>query len=487
LALDKCPGCGAALPAESHFCPSCGRPLGTAERPRPAGGGWVTFLDQAWDFFASTRVAAVLLVILALASVLGSLVEQEHLYQDWRPPHLYYPARYGPFWGNLYMRLGLTHAYSSVWYATLILLVVISLIVCSLQRLIPLHRMLVRPQVWKLPHFIRRQEVTAEVPGDLEQMAQRLRRRGYKVLRDRECLYADKGRISRYGPYIIHIGLLLVAFAGMAKAIPGWSETRDVWVPDGQTVKVPGTDFAITNYKFSMELYPSGAPSRFATDAAIVQDGREVRRQTIEVNRPLSYEGWRIYQASWREEPGIAHLRVTDQNGQVVGTVQVDLRQPEQEYVVGDGLKLVLRSYFHDFMVDPVTNQPTNASYEVKNPALFADFVSGDETVGRVALLVIPGKVVYDGPYAVDVAQVEKRWYTALKLHKDKTIPYMYAGLAVVMIGMVLTFFIYHWQVWVRAEDGILLVGARAYKNKFGLKQELRRLLDLPGGEGPVP
>ena len=45
----------------------------------------------------------------------------------------------------------------------------------------------------------------------------------------------------------------------------------------------------------------------------------------------------------------------------------------------------------------------------------------------------------------------------------------MYAGLAVVFIGMVVTFFIFHWQVWVRKENGQILVGARAYKNRFAL------------------
>lgn len=455
---------------------------------KDTGTEWIAFLDRAWDFFASTKVAAVLIVLLAAASVAGSLVEQETLYQDWRPPHLYYPDRYGPFWGSLFMKLGLTHAYTSIWYAGLVLLLVISLIVCSLNRLVPLHRMLTRPQVYKLPHFLRRQQVVFETHMSLTEAHDRLRRRGYKIRQDRECLYADRGRISRYGPYIVHIGLLIVAFAAFAKGIPGWDQTRDVWIPDGQTVKVPDTNFAITNHKFTMDLYPSGAPSRFTTDAGVVVGGQEVHRQTIEVNHPLSFQGWDIYQASWREEPGIAHVEVVDAASQeVMANVAIDLRQPEPEFIVSARLKMVITSYYHDFRFDPVTRQPTNASFDVKNPVLMAEFVDREngERLGRAALMVLAKDApVVQGPYYLQTNRVETRWFTALKLHKDLTVPYMFGGLSVVMLGLFITFFFFHWQVWVREEDGRVLIGGRAHKNTFGLKRQLTRLFGIPEGEG---
>ncbi len=489
MAVTKCPQCGTAAPEGSNFCPSCGLALGDVERPRQGPNPWITFLDRAWDFFASTKVAAWLIVLIAIASIAGSLIEQESLYQDWRPPYMYYPARYGEFWGNLFMKLGLTHAYSSVWYATLVLMIVLSLIICSLQRLIPLHRTLTRPQVWKLPHFLKRQEVVVEADLDLATAKAKLKKAGYAIREDRECLYGDKGRLSRYGPYIIHIGLLLVAFAAFAKGLPGWDLSKDVWIPDGQTVKVPGETWSITNHKFTMDLYENGAPSRFATDASVVEGDQEILRTVIEVNKPLSYGGWDIYQASWREEPGIAKIKVVQADTrQPVSSFDLDLRQPQAEYLIdGTNLKLVVRSFLHDFVIDPETNEPTNASYEVKNPVLLGEFVPVDatEAVGRVALLVL-GKTppVYEGPFYLEVEKVDTRWYTALKLHRDLTTPYMFSGLAVVLLGMAITFFIFHYQVWVREENGRILLGARAYKGKFGLKQELKRLFGAPHGEG---
>jgi len=491
LALAKCPTCGGPVPEGAHFCPSCGGAVGDLERPkveRAGPGPWVEFLDQAWDFFASTKVAAVLIVLIALASAAGSLIEQETLYQDWRPPAMYYPVRYGEFLGSLYMKTGLTHTYSSVWYTTLVLLVVVSLVICSLQRLIPLHRVLTHPQVWKVTAFVQRQEVAGQTRGTLDAVEAQLRKLGYKTIRDRECLYGDKGRLSRYGPYIIHIGLIVVALAAFAKGLPGWDLSRDVWVPDGQTAKVPDTDFAITNHKFTMDLYPNGAPSRFATDAGIVDGGREVLRQTIEVNHPLAYKGWEIYQASFRKEPGVARIRVMGAAAkQAVGTIEVDLKQPDPEYMLSEKIKLLVRSYYHDFAIDPVTKEGTNASFDVKNPVLMGEFVNRQtgEVLGRAALVILATSApVFEGPLYLEVEHVETRWFSALKLHKDRTTPYMYAGLSIVMLGMLITFFLFHWQIWVREENGEILLGGRAYKSKFGLKQEFKRLLGRMEGEG---
>jgi cytochrome c biogenesis protein len=491
VADPKCPGCGGAVSEGSQFCPSCGRALGSLERPRSRTetNGWVEFIDKCWDFFASTKVAAILIAIMALASMSGTLIEQESLYTDWRPPNLYYPVRYGPFWGHVYMNLGLTHAYSSIWFAALILLIVISLIICSFHRLVPLHRILTNPQVWKLGHFIKRQEVVYEFPGDLASVEQKLKRRGYKMVRDRECLYGDRGRLSRYGPYIIHIGLLVVAFAAFSKGLPGWDVTKDVWVADGDMVKVPDTNFAIKNYKFTMELHPNGAPKLYRTDAGIVQNGTEVLRRDIEVNSPLTFGGWQIFQASWREEPGVAHVQVMSGIDQSkVTDIAIDLRKPEQEYPVTDKIKLVVSAYYHDFTVDEATKEPTNGTFEVKNPVIMAQFVENGKTepFGRTALIVLGNQTpIYEGPLYLKVSSVDTRWYTALKLHKDKTVLFMFSGLGIVLLGMAITFFFFHFQVWVREDDGQILLGARAYKNKFGLKQELKRLFERPDGEGP--
>ncbi|MDB4895022.1 MAG: cytochrome biosis protein [Firmicutes bacterium] len=150
---------------------------------------------------------------------------------------------------------------------------------------------------------------------------------------------------------------------------------------------------------------------------------------------------------------------------------------------------MVVTAYYHDMVIDPQSQQPTNASFDVKNPVFMVEFVDPKTgaKVGRAGLPVLSNaQPVYEGPLFLQVEKVDTRWYSAMKLHRDRTTPYMFLGLSIVMLGMMITFFIFHWQVWVRAEDGKLLLGARAAKNKFGLKQEFKRLLGAPNGEGTI-
>ena len=76
----------------------------------------------------------------------------------------------------------------------------------------------------------------------------------------------------------------------------------------------------------------------------------------------------------------MAHLRMVEADtGKVLTTIPFDLRDPAPEYPIeGTGLKLVVRTYLHDFILDPETNEPTNASYEVRNPVPFAEVVETD-------------------------------------------------------------------------------------------------------------
>ncbi|MFO7172726.1 MAG: cytochrome c biogenesis protein ResB [Bacillota bacterium] len=499
MALDRCPDCNATLPEEARYCPACGVPVAPdapLRRRREEPSPWVQFLDAAWDFFASVRVAVVLIVLIALAAIAGTLVEQEGLYQDWRPPELYYPARYGPLLGRLLMATGLTRTYTSWWFLTLVYLLVISLIVCSLQRLVPLHRALQRPTVEKHLGFLLRQPVQARLPAQgedpLAPLAETLRRRGYRVWREGKGLHADRGRLGRYGPYVIHIGLIICALAAGAKALPGVDVTHDLWIENGQTVALPGTRLAIRNNRFTMETYPNGMPRLFQTQATLLEDGREVLHHNIEVNKPLVYGPWwgpwEIYQASWREEPGIAHLELVT-GDRVLGKVDLDLKSPAREYPVTPEVRVVVERYFHDFELDPATGQPVNRSREIANPVFLLRFVGPDgQELGRQALNVaiqpgVEARSVAEGPYALRQVGISSRWYTGLRARRDLTVPYMYGGLGVVMVGMYITFFIFHRQIWALDLGTEVVLGARTNKDRWGLQQEVRRIARALGGE----
>ena len=65
-------------------------------------------------------------------------------------------------------------------------------------------------------------------------------------------------------------------------------------VDDDGTLYEPG--LAIELHRFTMEEYADGAPKRFASDITVyTEDGKAVQG-TVEVNKPLKVDGWKIYQ-----------------------------------------------------------------------------------------------------------------------------------------------------------------------------------------------
>ena len=65
-------------------------------------------------------------------------------------------------------------------------------------------------------------------------------------------------------------------------------------VDENGTVQEPG--LAIELHRFTMELYPDQTPKRFASDISVyTEDGKNIRG-TVEVNKPLKVNGWKIYQ-----------------------------------------------------------------------------------------------------------------------------------------------------------------------------------------------
>ena len=104
-------------------------------------------------------------------------------------------------------------------------------------------------------------------------------------------------------PFILnHLGVVVAIVAAtlgnadiqklQLTAFTGEPEWRAV---DGDgMVHEPG--LAIELHQFTMEQYDDGLPKRFASDITVyTEDGKKVR-ETVEVNKPLKVNGWKIYQ-----------------------------------------------------------------------------------------------------------------------------------------------------------------------------------------------
>ncbi len=526
--------CGHQNPAATVLCEACGKPQdgtedetplemrydGILRRSQRAGS---SLIDRVWRFLSSVRVAVWLIAATLLLATLGTVFPQENTFIN-QDPAVYYEETYGVI-GRVYYQLGLSHTYESWWFVTLIMMIGASLVVCSLDRVLPLYRALNRQQLRKHPQFIRRQRLTYTglLPGQenapsgtvwAKDTAAALKRKGYRVHMepDGQALMAEKHRFSRWGPYVNHIGLIIFLGAVLARNIPGWHMDQYLAFPEGEPVKIPGTPYYLMNEKFTVEFYEADpqVPRLYETQAVLYtctadcgnQDKppvlERVHTQSIAVNHPLRYQDLLAYQFDYKEAPMLLAVTAALRDkitGETFGPVQLDMRRPQTRYAAGP-YSLELDSYYPEFGLNgegkPVTLSKEPAApaflFRMKGPGLpdegayYMYFPRAEDQqrfrqnelngeLGKRLELVVP-----------DTENVKVSLYTSyLNIRKEKALPFIWTGAAVFMVGLVMGFYWQHRRIWLRVDEGVLLWGAHTNKNWFGLRKECASVLERTG------
>lgn len=439
-------------------------------------------LEQTWDFFASVRVAAVIIGLIGLASAVGTLIEQEGAYSSWQPPDSYYPERYGLALGSFLLRWGLTQLYTSWWYLTLLLMLGASLVVGSLERLVPLWHTLQRPNPAPPAAFVRRLAHGFSYPvprGELPlaALSRALRDRRYRVIDTDGRLVADRGRWGRWGPYITHLGVLLVLMGALTRAIPGFYFDQLIWVRDGDIAKVPNTSWYVRNEQLLLASYPDGTPRSLRTAVTVIDGGAEILRSQVAVNHPLSYRQMQIFQTSFQQELGKARVVVADRRtGAPIGSFELDLMQPDRNFLVGDYV-IAIQEYYPDFGLD-AGGKPETRSSRVQNPSFLLEITPRGGTPFRQWLFVLLPELESDThtPVRFQVPETHQVFTSGLRVHRDVGLPGVELGLLLAGFGVLLSFGIPHRRIWALAAGDRVVVGAWCNRYPGCLYRELTAL-----------
>ncbi|WP_028610492.1 cytochrome c biogenesis protein ResB [Paenibacillus harenae] len=529
--------CGHQNSVGTVLCESCGKPLetddlsdlplemrydGVARRSQKSNPN---FIDRIWNFFSSVKIAIHMIVITFLTAMLGTIYPQENTFINNFDPSVYYEETYG-LPGKLYYLFGLTHTYESWWFIGLLVMIGTSLVICSLDRVLPLYRALSKQQIRKHPQFIQRQKTVFrhQLEDDEEQWSDQfgaqLKRKGYRIHRDGTALLAEKNRFSRWGPYINHIGLILFLLAILARSIPGWQMDSYVTVPDGDTVQIADTNYYVKNEKFTVEYYKdeelpdklkgTARAKLFETKAVLYEcvskcDDQlqepvleEVKRHNIVVNEPLKYKGLKLYQFDFDTTPRLNAVRpvlVDKRTGETYGPFELPMKDSPLQHKLGP-FTLDLYANYMEFAIgdngEPVTlsRDPVAPAFifTVKGPGLDPagepylyfpmqkDKVKfSQDTINAAVAAKIEIRV--DGMENVDFSEAS----TYLNVRMDRALPYVWVGAAFSMIGLLMGSYWQHRRIWLRIDNGELSLGAHTNKNWYGMRSDVATALQKTG------
>ncbi len=428
-------------------------------------------VDRIWESFTSLRLTILLLIAIALACALGTFTSPTAI-----APEKLQAAFVGPaLWLIRFFELGdVFHAW---WFTLLLLALALNLIACSVERL---------PQVYRVAFQVERR-LTAKVlegarheaslPGvedpaeGARRLAELMRARGFapsiEVEEGEQHLYAEKGKGSRLGVYLVHVALLLVLGGGIVGRIAGYSgqalveegggviDDMLVSAADGRPYHKP-LGFEVRLDAFRVRRFASGAPLAYESDLVVLEGGQEVARQRVSVNHPLHYRGWTFYQSSFQVSQELVWLKLTVPDGKG-GRRQLRVR-PREGVALEPGVALA-----------PVGYDP---SFSGKAPAvrlLRIDERAGTETLEWLAQGQTGAPVEFLG--------LDDFYLSGIQVARDPGAGIVLSGCLALFCGLMLAFSATHRRLWARVSLAEVVLAGAAHKGQPAFERMFRELV----------
>ena len=434
-------------------------------------------MDRVWKFFTSLKLAITIIIILASASIIGTIIEQNQ-------PLEKYQQFYSDGTIRLFDALNLFDMYHSWWFLLLLVLFTVNLSCCTIDRLPRVVKVVRNPKTTldgnlekTLGHVDRWKK-----KGDLLKVAETYQAALGKAFSKPRLtensgtfhLYAEKGVISRFGVYITHLSIIIIFIGAIVGNVLGFKGFANI--VEGRSVQtIPtrgGTNhvdlgFSVRCNKFWVDFYPSGQPKEYASDLSIIENGREVLRKKIVVNDPLQYKGIWFYQSSYG--PAGAASATIAVNSPEEGRLTTVSLTPGQKADIPAYGKISAVDYQENFQgLGPallvVLEQPGKPHTEFWLLKAYPDF----------------DRQRRDTRY-LSFAGVDQIFFTGLQVAKDPGVNVVWVGCTLMVVGIIIAFFMSHQRLWIRLSRGsdgrveVVLAGS-ANRNRLAFEKRFEKI-----------
>lgn len=444
-------------------------------------------MNSLWKFFASVRLALVILCIIAFTSIFGTLLPQGNSFEWYVNFFSHITFSGSSFSADTAQRLAvittlldLDTMYSSWWYYLFLTILIINLIVCSIDRIPTVFKQIKMDNLSfgqaRLDKMTIRHQITLQnndIDSILSTLDNSLSSQGWNTQKsqtNRFMLFSEKTPWSRFGVYVVHLSILVIFAGALIGNLFGFKAS--IMLPETrQTDRVYSTEdrseiplgFTVRCDSFTLEYYDNGMPKEYMSELTVFENGQEVQKTHIEVNKPLRYKGITFYQASYEPyQDFVVTLKDIQQSktAKLLTPFQQQIQWPEGKLSYG------------------VINAETMQNRLGKVKIWISDSVNPPET-----FWVKPGEEtpfqIKDRQYTIHAKQM---FATGLQVAKDPGVWIVYLGCALMLAGLYVSFFMSHRKIWVTVEPTenatkIMMYGT-SNKNKMGFTTVFHTLAD---------
>ena len=467
-----------------------------------------SLLRYLWRKLTSMRTALILLLLLGIASIPGSLFPQRT--QSPLKVREYFETN--PTTAAWMDRFYLFDVYGAPWFSAIYVLLFISLIGCVLPRTWHYAKEIFSKPA-PVPNSLAQFEAHHEISAGIEEAETWLRSNRYRITKSADGISAEKGYLRETGNLLFHLALIVIligigsssVFGMRGEAIVTVGE-RFINIPTSYDNLAPGRflninklqPFSITAVSFKADYdESSGLPTDYRLTANVSDNPNSpTEMKLVRVNHPLTFGSTRVYLQANGYSPLVT---VRDKSGTVkfegpvpflpqdanltsIGAIKVPDMDPQIGFVAS-----LLPTAARDEVRGGFSANP-----QLLDPRLLVSVWQGDLKMDSG----IPQSV-----YRIDTTKMERigLWgmsigesydfgvgtitftgvvpWVNLQVVKDPGKQWALIGSIVAIAGLLASLFIRQRRIYIRREDGRLIIAGLALNRLPGLADEIAKMV----------
>ncbi len=424
-----------------------------------------SIIQNFWNLFTSMSFGIILILILTVMSLYGATV--------------------------LDHRSAMEKVYSSWWFIGTLTITAANILVCSINRL---------PKILKKTTVLKKDvdikwlkaldnKATLDILLDsntAQYLMTQLKKQNYRVgvtagEEKSFLISADKGRFGYWGSIVTHFSLVLILAAFFYGTV-GMQEDYKTGFP-GSIIELPmhGFKIRIDDFEIAYRDNPQRSIEQYYSTLTVIEDGLEIKTDTIFVNKPFRYNGVNLYQSTygWGVD-----VEFTDRES--AEKIKKLLLPGEIGFYPELNIYVKVLQFYPDFTMTG-DGVPYSRSAYPANPYVVFQMLNRDGgIIGNPYYIEPTGEALYlmDG-HIMEFTGFKN--YAGFQIIKQ---PGRYLALIasiMLIVGLFISFYLYPRRIWIYADDNkdkeSVFIFGTSHRNKVGFGLEFERLVEILEGD----
>ena len=414
---------------------------------------------------ANLQLAIGLLISIGVIIALGTILEQDQSLNFYKENYSELNPLFGFLSWKLIIALGLDRLYNAWWFILVLLLFGSSLLACTFTTQLPSVKTF---KIWKFvtqPSQYKKFKVNDVIKlGTSNVIAFNCNDNNYHFFRQQKKGYAYSGLLGRVAPIVVHGSIIILLLGSTLGSFGGY--TAQEMVPRGEIFHIQNlTKFGNISYvpqgfscrinNFWITYTKEAKTDQFYSDLSLLdQNGNELKRKTIFVNEPLTFNNLVLYQTDWN----IIGLKVKFEENK---TFQLPLKK-----ITKGGNRFWIGSINFDNNKDTsltvVVNDLNNKILLYNSKGILVQESSIGET--------------FKTSNGLNVQISDFITSTGLQIKSDPGIGIVYFSFFLLIISIYVSFFTYS-QIWLVDSFEKIKVGGNSNRSVLFFQEDFRKII----------